>query len=264
MTSELEQLLAVAVDAAGAASEIVIAGAGDARDVRSKGRGDWVSEVDERAEDAVRAVLARDTPFLPVFGEEGGGVFAEEMWCVDPLDGTSNFLHGLPAVGVSIALIRGGVPVVGVVQAPFLGKVWTAVAGGGAFQDGMPIHVSDQPMERAIVATGFPFRKPQLRAPYLEVFEAVLPAVEDIRRCGAASLDLCWTAAGVFDGYFELALSPWDVAAGGLIVREAGGVVADWWGNVADWVRTGNIVAANSSVFTGLIGHTQGFSQKLV
>lgn len=262
--NDLHSLLEVALDAARAAGNIVREGAGMARDIRSKGQGDWVSEIDERAEAAVRRVFAERTPEIEVFGEEGGGSFGDEVWCVDPLDGTSNFLHGLPAVGVSIALIRDGVPVVAVVDAPFLGTVWSATAGGGAFQDEQPIRVSAQPMERAIVATGFPFRRAALRAPYLEIFRGVLESVEDVRRCGAASLDLCWTAAGVFDGYFELALSPWDVAAGGLIVREAGGVVGDWWGSTTEWVKSGNIVAANPSVFSGLMSHTEGFSQKLV
>ncbi|MGB2756098.1 MAG: inositol monophosphatase family protein [Acidimicrobiia bacterium] len=262
--NDVARLLDVGLEAARAASMIVLDGAGNALDVRSKGQGDWVSEIDERAELAVREVFAKHTPHIPVFGEEGGGALGEEVWCVDPLDGTSNFLHGLPAVGVSIALIRDGSPVVAVVDAPFLRTTWTATLGGGAFQDDQRISVSNQPMQRAIVATGFPFRRPELRAPYLEIFKDVIEAVEDVRRCGAASLDLCWTASGVFDGYFELALSPWDVAAGGLIVREAGGVVTDWWGSATPWLESGNIVAANPSVFSGLIVHTEGFPQKLV
>ncbi len=167
-----------------------------------------------------------------MFGEEGGGERGDVGWFVDPLDGTANFLHGFPAVGVSVALVQLGVPVVGVVHAPLLGITYSASRGGGAFADGERMTVSERDAERAICATGFPFRaKADRLDEYLPVFEAALRRFEDLRRAGAASLDLAWTAAGVFDGYFEQALGPWDVAAGALLVREAGGVVTDWSGD---------------------------------
>ena len=147
------------------------------------------------------------------------------------LDGTANFVHGFPAVGVSIALARGGRPVVGVVHAPFLGETYLAVSGGGATverADGTePLRVSDRPLARAIVTTGLPFRRRDALPRFLETFERVFGAIEDIRRPGAAALDLAWVASGVFEGYFELGLAPWDVAAGGLIVECAGGEF--WW-----------------------------------
>ena len=168
---------------------------------------------------------------------------------VDPLDGTANFLHGFPVVGVSVALVDEGVPVVGVVHAPLLHTTFRATAGGGADVDGVPLSVSGREVARAICATGFPFRAKRERlGAYFPVFEAALVTFEDLRRAGSASLDLAWTAAGVFDGYFEQALGPWDVAAGALLVREAGGVVTDWSGDQQAWLTSGDIVAGSPAV----------------
>jgi myo-inositol-1(or 4)-monophosphatase len=148
-------------------------------------------------------------------------------------------------VGVSIGLVVGTSPVVGVVHAPLLGDTYWATAGGGAFRDGERLSVSDRLPAEAVCATGFPFRSKRERLPeYFPVFERALTTFEDLRRAGAASLDLAWTAAGVYDGYFEQALGPWDVAAGALLVREAGGVVTDWQGDPDAWLASGDIVAA--------------------
>jgi myo-inositol-1(or 4)-monophosphatase len=250
---DLDALLGVALEAARVGGEVVAAEFGAAREVREKSPGDWVSAADLRSELAVREALVRAVPDIPVVGEEGGGVQAELGWLVDPLDGTANFLHGLEAVGVSIALVEDDVPIVGVVHAPLLGRTYSARRGGGAFRDGEPIRVSTRPTEHAICATGFPFRHKHLVEPYLEVFAAALRALEDLRRVGGASLDLSWTAEGVFDGYFELALGPWDVAAGGLLVREAGGVVTDWAGDDRAWIRNGNVLAAPPAVHAFLL-----------
>jgi myo-inositol-1(or 4)-monophosphatase len=239
---DLDALLQTACAAAAAGSEIVAAHLGALKQLRSKAPGDWVSEVDLASEAAIREILTLDSG-LPVHGEEAGGARAAVEWLVDPLDGTTNFVHRFDAVGVSIALLADGVPVVGVVAAPFLGRTYWARAGGGAFRDGELISVSARPPEAAIVATGFPFRHKELLPDYFPVLERAFSRFEDIRRVGAASLDLCWTAEGVFDGYFELRLGPWDVAAGGLIVQEAGGLVTDWNGGADGWIETGNIVA---------------------
>ncbi|MGQ0826669.1 MAG: inositol monophosphatase family protein [Actinomycetota bacterium] len=249
---DLDEMLTAARAAAAAGAEIVRAQFGALRDVREKAPGDWVSEADLASEAAVREVLTTMTG-LPVHGEEEGGLRADTEWLVDPLDGTANFVHGFDAVAVSVGLVRDGVPVVGVVAAPLLGRTYWATAGGGAFRDGRPISVSGRPPEQSIVATGFPFRRKHLLEQYLPAFERVLHAFEDVRRVGAAALDLCWTAEGVFDGYFELRLGPWDVAAGGLIVREAGGVVTDWDANPSDWVDSGDVVAGPPGVHTALL-----------
>jgi myo-inositol-1(or 4)-monophosphatase len=260
VTAELDlpSLLRAAEHAASAGGSIVAEHFGAAGNVREKAPGDWVSDVDTSSEAAVRASLERDWPSLPVFGEEGGGVRGDVGWLVDPLDGTANFLHGFPAVGVSAALVEHGVPVVGVVHAPLLGITYTAYRGSGAFSNGEPMTVSERDAERAICATGFPFRaKADRLDEYLPVFEAALRRFEDLRRAGSASLDLAWTAAGVFDGYFEQALGPWDVAAGALLVREAGGVVTDWSGDDRTWLTSGDIVAGSPALHAALLELTR-------
>jgi myo-inositol-1(or 4)-monophosphatase len=250
---DLDRLLAVALDAAHIGGAIVAEEFGAPREVREKAPGDWVSAADLRSEEAVRNALLAAVPDIPVLGEEGGGERAALGWLVDPLDGTANFLHGLEAVGVSIGLVENDVPIVGVVDAPLLGRTYSARLGGGAFLDDAPIRVSERAPAQAICATGFPFRRKHLIDGYLAVFAAAMHSLEDLRRIGGASLDLSWTAGGVFDGYFELALGPWDVAAGGLIVREAGGVVTDWAGDDTEWLASGNIVAASPTVHEFLL-----------
>lgn len=246
---DLEALLAAAGRAADAGARIALDAFGGAHEVREKGAGDWVSEVDTASERAVRAILGGAAPDIPVHGEEEGGERGELEWLVDPLDGTANFLHRFPIVGVSVALVSSGQPVVGVVTAPMLGDTYTARLGGGAFHNGRPLRVSSRPPGQAILATGTPFRAKDTRlGEYVAVFERALRAFEDLRRAGAASLDLCWTAAGSFDGYFEQALGPWDVAAGVLLVREAGGRVSDWAGDTDGWIGSGDIVAAPPAV----------------
>jgi myo-inositol-1(or 4)-monophosphatase len=241
---DLDALLAAAQRAAAAGARIVLDAFGAAENVRAKGPGDWVSDADTASEHAIRAVLHDAAPELAFFGEETGGDRAEVGWFVDPLDGTANFVHGFPVVGVSVALVAEGRPVVGVVQAPMLGRVYSACLGGGAFCDGRPVRVSSRPVDEAICATGFPFRAKRDRLPqYFPVFERALLTFEDLRRAGAASLDLAWTGAGVLDGYFEQALGTWDVSAGALLVREAGGVVTDWRGDEGAWLHSGDIVA---------------------
>jgi len=247
MTLDLDALLVAADKAARAGGEIVRANFGAPPEVREKAPGDWVTAADTASEDAVRAVLVRETG-LPVFGEEAGGVRADVGWLVDPLDGTANFVHGFDAVGVSVGLVADGEPVVGVVHAPLLARTYAARKGGGAFRDERRIHVSRRPPEQAIVATGFPFRRKELLPRYEPTLDAALHRFEDLRRVGGASLDLCWTAEGVFDGYFELRLGPWDVAAGALIVREAGGIVTDWSGDGAAWLDSGDILAGPPAV----------------
>jgi myo-inositol-1(or 4)-monophosphatase len=246
---DLDALLAAAMRAAAAGAAIVLDAFGDASNVRTKGPGDWVSDADTSSEHTVRDVLHDAAPELAFFGEETGGDRAEVGWFVDPLDGTANFVHGFPVVGVSVALVAEGRPVVGVVHAPMLGRVYAARLGGGATCNGEPIGVSARDPDQAICATGFPFRSKRDRLPqYFPVFERALLTFEDLRRAGSASLDLSWTAAGVFDGYFEQALGTWDVAAGALLVREAGGVVTDWQGDDRAWLQSGDIVAGPAVV----------------
>ncbi len=250
---DLSHLLEVAERAARIGGEVVSKSFGDPSNVREKAPGDWVSDVDTASEQAVRDSLAEGAPGIAFFGEESGGERAPLGWLVDPLDGTANFLHGFPAVGVSVGLVQDGRPIVGVVHAPLLGDTYCAIDGRGATRNGTPLAVSTRPPAEAIPATGFPFRRKDRLPAYLEVFHEAFEAVEDLRRAGAASLDLAWTAAGVFDGFFELALGPWDVAAGALLVREAGGVVTDWAGDPDAWLASGDIVAAPPAVHARLL-----------
>jgi myo-inositol-1(or 4)-monophosphatase len=239
----------MAVRAAQAAGRVILES--PAPEVERKGRGDYVTEVDRRAEETVRQLLGKESPDLPVVGEELGGQTAEEYWLVDPLDGTTNFIHGFPAVGVSVALVSSGRPVAGAVHAPYLGTTWSAARGGGADQDGAPLKVSEAAPEDAIVGTGFPFRhKDERLEEYLGVMLPALRRFEDLRRPGAVALDLAWVAAGVFDGFFELALSPWDVAAGALLIEEAGGLITDWSGG--DDYLSGDILAGGADVHAAL------------
>lgn len=248
---DVDELMRVAEHAARAGGAIVCDRFGRAREVQQKAPGDWVSEADLSSERAIRDVLERGSK-LPVFGEEQGGDAFDTGWLVDPLDGTANFLHGFDAVGVSVGLIEDGVPVAGVVYAPLLDRCFTAARGRGAFRDGTRMSVSGRAPAQAIVATGFPFRRKELLDQYERAFAQALRRFEDLRRPGAASLDLCWTAEGVFDGFFELRLGPWDVAAGAVIVREAGGVVTDWEGDDRAFLSTGNILAAPPAVHAAL------------
>jgi len=211
-----------------------------------KGHADYVTEVDRAAEAAIRAVLGPEGPGIPVLGEELGGREADRYWLVDPLDGTVNFVHGFPVVGVSVALVEEGRPVAGAVHAPFLDTTFTAARGQGADQDGGSLRVSGAEADRAVVGTGFPFRRKNRLPEYLRVMLPALERFEDLRRPGAVALDLAWVAAGVFDGFFEIGLSPWDVAAGALLVGEAGGIVTDWSGG--DRYLEGDILAGNPGV----------------
>jgi myo-inositol-1(or 4)-monophosphatase len=249
----LDRLLAVAERAALAGGEVVRRGSADAQATTKSGPGDYVTEVDRQSEHAVVEALVGAAPDIPVVGEEEGGRRGERYWVVDPLDGTTNFLHRFPAVGVSVALIDHGRPVAGVVHAPFLEETYSAARGHGAVvvrgprtARSRPLRVSTRDPARAVVATGFPFRHKELLARYVRMFERSMERFEDLRRPGAASLDLAWVAAGVFDGFFELRLSAWDVAAGALLIEEAGGRVTDWDGG-PDYL-SGNILAGPPQV----------------
>src|SRR5256885_2389303 len=178
---------------------------------------------------------------------------AQTMWAVDPLDGTTNFMRGFPSVGISVALLDGGQPLVGVVLAPYLEVEFTASQGNGAFlnDERLPQHRGIDP-SGAVVATGFPFRNKSLLPRYLSMFELAIERFEDLRRAGAAALDLAWTASSTFDGFFELSLNTWDVAAGALLVLEVGGRVTDWSGGDT-WLESGNILAAAPAVHDVLL-----------
>lgn len=239
------ELGTLALAAAQAAGDVIRASRRDAAPLHAqlKGAGDYVTVVDRAAEAAAVAVLHEAEPSIDVLAEERGGEVTDRMWVIDPLDGTTNFLRGFPEVGVSVALVEEGVPRVGVVTAPLTGGHWSALAGEGAFDAAgrrLDIRRSDG---AGVVTTGFPFRRPDNRPRYLPVMTAAMERFEDLRRPGAASLDLAYVASGVWCGFFELSLALWDIAAGSLLVREAGGVVSDWDGDEVAVFGSGDILA---------------------
>ena len=218
-----------------------------------KGAGDYVTTFDRQSEAAILEVLAREAPGIAVLAEERGGKRAGTMWAVDPLDGTTNFTRGFPVVAVSVGLLDEGVPVAGVVIAPFLNLEFAVSQGQGATLNGDRIpQMAAVDASKAIVATGFPFREKGRMPRYRPVMEGAFLHFEDLRRAGAAALDLAWTAAGTFDGYFELNLNTWDLAAGAALVLEVGGRVSDWAGG-RTWVESGDILAAPPAVHEVLL-----------
>ncbi len=251
-----EELLDTALAAARVGGEILRHWFGSADlDVRTKGENDFVTRADGESERAIVELIHGRFPDHAVLGEEGGqqqgnraGGSAEFQWVLDPLDGTTNFLQGLPVFCVSIACRRGNETVAAVVHEPLSGASFTATRGGGAWKDGRRLRVSRREgLRGAFLATGYPFRAKGALDLYLAVFREVFLQARAVRRCGAAALDLAYTAAGVYDGFFEFRLSPWDIAAGALLIEEAGGLLSDLDGG-AGYLRTGNLLAGAPGV----------------
>ena len=222
--------LPVALEAARAGAAEVASGLEQRVEVRFKADADPVTEVDHRSEAAVLDVISKRRPRDPVVGEERSGRLPGEgrVWLVDPLDGTTNFVHGFPWISVSVALWIDNVPAVGVVVDVITGDEYTAVAGCGAHANGSPIVVSSlEDFGEALVVTGFPYERRERIQICDTRFRRVLGAAQGVRRLGAASLDMCMVACGRMDGYWEEDLPPWDMGAGTLLVTEAGGTVSD-------------------------------------
>ena len=252
-----EDLLAAAVAAAQAGGEVLRQRFGDSfLDIRAKSENDFVTIADRESEEAVLSCLAERFPDHSVLSEEAGyrgGDASEFEWIVDPLDGTTNFLQGLPTYAVSIACRKGEQMLAAAILDPDRGDLFTASYGGGAFWNDRPLRVSTREgLKSAFLATGYPFRAKEALELYLDVFRDVFLEARAIRRCGAAALDLAYTAAGIFDGFFEFRLSAWDVAAGSLLIEEAGGVVTDLDGG-RDFLLTGNLLAGTRGVQADLL-----------
>ena len=251
--ADLSRLRGAAETAVTVGAEIIARSWAGARErEQPKGFGDYVTEADRQSEDAIGETLARLTPDIPVLGEERGGAHGDTFWAVDPLDGTTNYLIRFPVVAVAAALVSDGSVMVGAVRAPFLDFAASAARGQGAWSADERLSVSARPPREAIVATAWPFRARSLLPRYRPVFDEIFENTEDVRRAGSAELDLAWVAAGVFDGYFELNLSVWDVAAGSLLVEEAGGVVTDWEGEDG-YLDSGNVLAGSPATHTVLL-----------
>ncbi len=224
-------------------------------EARWKGKNDLVTRADGESEEAILGEIRRRFPEHSILAEEGGasGGQADYQWIVDPLDGTSNFLQGLPIYGISVAgrpvdkLVAGGI------LHPQGGNLFSAARGAGATWNGAPMKVSDPPgLAGGFVATGYPFRSKATLDLYLAAFREVFQHVRSLRRCGAAALDLAYTAAGVYDGFFEFRLSAWDIAAGARLIREAGGAVTDLDGG-GRFLETGNVIAGGVAVHEELL-----------
>lgn len=225
-----------------------------------KAENDFVTQADHASEAAVAGLIRARHPDHHLLGEEGGagaggataGGSGDVQWIIDPLDGTTNFLQGLPVFAVSIGCRRGSRLVAGAVWDPVGGNLFTATRGGGAWWNGRAMRVSERPsLDGAFLATGYPFRAKSALDVYLLAFREVFRSARAIRRCGAAALDLAYTAAGVYDGFFEFRLSPWDIAAGALLIEEAGGALCDLDGGDS-YLVSGNLLAGCPGVLAGL------------
>jgi myo-inositol-1(or 4)-monophosphatase len=253
----MHPILTVATKAAREAGRIINKASNDvnALKVQSKDFNDFVSEVDHAAEQAIIDTLKYAYPDHGFLGEESGksNAEAENIWIIDPLDGTTNFLHNFPVYCVSIALQQKGVLTQAVIYDPVRNDLFTATKGRGAFLNDKRIRVANRSkLQASLIATGFPFRDFTHLDTYLAMLKDMIKNTTGIRRPGSAALDLAYMAAGYTDGFFEIGLSSWDVAAGGLIVQEAGGMVGDFEGNES-WLDTGNIVAANPKIFAQML-----------
>jgi myo-inositol-1(or 4)-monophosphatase len=246
-------ILDVAADAARAGGEILESywrslprGA-----ISEKKKNDFVTRADKESEEVIAARIRERFPRDGFLGEEGGrrgGGDEARIWIVDPLDGTTNFIAGFPFWCVSVAAREKGEIVAGIVWDPLRAELYAAERGGGAFRNGERLRVTEQPhLDGAFLATGFPFRSKERIDLYLALFRALFLRARAIRRAGSAALDLANVAAGVFDGFFEFKLSIWDIAAGSLLIEEAGGRVTDFDGRDNHWER-GNVVAGTRGV----------------
>lgn len=226
-----------------------------AEKISEKAANDYVTRVDIQSEKIISDVLLGYFPEHSILAEESGFSQKESsyLWIIDPLDGTKNYIHDIPVFGISIALMHEGEIILGVVNNPAVNELFWAEKGKGAFLNGKPIQVSSHDgVENALLATGFPHRKKEYIYRYNKLFYTVLLKASDLRRMGAACIDLAYVACGRMDGYFELGLNIWDLAAGDILIREAGGRVSDFWGNNKH-LNSGFIVAANKSIHLQLL-----------
>jgi myo-inositol-1(or 4)-monophosphatase len=221
---------------------------------QEKAANDFVSDVDREAEQSIIRTLREAYPDHAILAEESGASGQSDyQWVIDPLDGTTNFIHGFPQYAVAIALIHKGTVTQAVVYDPSRNDLFTASRGRGAFLNDQRMRVSKRvSLKSALIGTGFPFRQLEHLEAYLAILRDIIKNSAGIRRAGSAALDLAYVAAGRLDGFWEFGLSPWDIAAGSLLISEAGGLVGDLRGE-PDYLRTGNIVAGAPKVFVQLL-----------
>jgi myo-inositol-1(or 4)-monophosphatase len=254
----MHPLLNVAVKAARRAGALINRAALDrgALDVRAKRANDFVTQVDRAAEAAIIDIVHRAYPDHAILAEESGSSASksnEYCWIIDPLDGTTNFIHGFPQYCVSIGVQHRGATVHGVVYDPGKNELFTGSKGRGAFLDDRRMRVSRCPqLKDALLATGFPFKELSRLDLYVRQMKTLMQSASSLRRAGAAALDLAYVAAGRVDGFWEMGLAPWDMCAGSLLVQEAGGLVGDLQGEQS-YMESGDIAAATPKVFDELL-----------
>ena len=259
----MHPMINTAVKAARRAGNVINRGALnlDRLAVESKRALDFVTDVDKAAEQAIIEILHEAYPDHGILAEESGVSFgdanSEFVWVIDPLDGTTNFIHGFPQYAVSIACRHRGQLQHGVIYDPVRNDLFTATRGGGAFLNERRIRVSKAVrLEEGLIGTGLPFGDSSHITRYLRILREVMVRAPGIRRAGSAALDLAYVAAGRLDGFWEIGLKPWDMAAGGLLVLEAGGLVSDWSGG-EDWLDAGEIVCGTPKLFAQLLAVVQ-------
>lgn len=237
----------------------------DQHAIEEKSVNDFVSIADKESEAHIIRELSRHFPSTNVLAEESGyteNTAAQSRWIIDPLDGTRNFIQGIPYFVVSIALEERGELTLGVIYDPVHNDLFAAEKGKGATRNGVRMAVSSRSnFNHAFLATGFPFRRKDFYAEYQAAFAEIFNGVSNIRRCGAAALDMAYVAAGHFDGFWEIGLNAWDIAAGALLIREAGGAVSDFWGSNT-FLNYGHIAAGNSVTHQKLTAITSAHFKK--
>jgi len=247
----------VAIDAAKKAGELIKESLGtiSSEKIQNKDVFDYVTNVDKESEQLIIDLIHKHFPAHEILAEESGETGCEHShrWIIDPLDGTTNFIHSYPNSAVSIALEENGTLILGVIYDPYRDELFCAEKGRGAFLNDSPIQVSKRSnLSFCLIATGFPFRNKDFLSLYWQVLSEIFLKVSGVRRTGSAALDLAHIACGRFDGFLELKLSPWDVAAGSVIIQEAGGKITDFAGE-NNHVRTGNVIASNSLIHDFLL-----------
>ena len=250
-----EKELAVTRRAAEEAGDILMSMFGRLKGINKKGEIDLVTEADIRSEEAILGIIRENFPEDGILTEESGEIdnHSERLWIIDPLDGTTNYAHTFPFFAVSIALKVKKEIVAGIIFNPLISELFEAVRGKGAFLNGSPIKVSQTTaLKESLLVTGFPYTIYKDHKGVIDIFTRMLTRAQGIRRLGAASIDLCYVASGRFDGFWEQGLNPWDTAAGGLIVQEAGGMASDYQGEPYSPFQ-GTIVAANPHIFKEML-----------
>ncbi len=261
MSPDRSALINAAKTAAFAAGKILMENLGtlSRSEIDTKGRNDFVTRVDRESEASIVGILKDHTPDFDILTEETPPQDSQApcRWIIDPLDGTTNYIHSFPFFAVSIALEEQGGMVLGVVLDPLREELFVAEKGKGALLNGEPITVTKRrSLEACFLATGFPFREHARIDPYLRVFRELFLSTSGVRRAGSAVLDLAYTACGRFDGFWEMGLSPWDVAAGSILIEEAGGRVTDWDGGT-DYLFGRTVVGSNGSIHPEMVSIIQ-------